>query len=90
MKQLTKEEAVALANHTKWEFINPELRAHLQLRQNRLCMPFSVFHESVEALMGRPVFTIEFADKELLLAEAGDVPDELKAHAKLMLGVEVD
>jgi len=32
-----------------------------QLFEDRLCMPFAVFHEAMEKALERPVFTHEFA-----------------------------
>ena len=34
-------------------------RAELQLSQRRLCMPFDMFHEAIEAALDRPVQTLE-------------------------------
>jgi hypothetical protein len=33
-------------------------------------MPFSDFHSAMEKLLGRPVFTHEFAGRDALIAEA--------------------
>ena len=35
-------------------------KAEFQLTQDKLCMPFQVFHEAIEATLGRPVYTHEF------------------------------
>lgn len=47
-----------------------------------LCVPFSVVHEKVEALVGRPVWTHEFARPENLYREAAtqEHPVDLEAH----------
>lgn len=60
MKQLTREEAVALHDSRAWEAWSLRDRATFQMAQNLLCMPFSVFHEAVEKTLGRPVYTHEF------------------------------
>lgn len=67
--QLTREEAVAFAEARGWENLEPSERGLLQLRQDRLCMDFSVFHEGITALLDRPVYTHEFADPDALWRE---------------------
>jgi len=61
MKQLTKKEAIALAKGGEWKDWTYRDKAKFQLYQRRLCMPFSVFHEAMEKVLERPVFTHEFA-----------------------------
>ena len=41
----------------------------LQLYQDKLCVPFSVFHEAIEKVLGRPVWTHEFAQIEKIRLE---------------------
>lgn len=60
MKQLTEAEAIAFHDARRWVTMSLRERAEFQLRQDRLCMPFGVFHEAVEKTLGRPVFTHEF------------------------------
>lgn len=60
VRQLTKEEAVAFCDHKLYEKMNYKEKAVFQMLQDRLCMPFDVFHEAVEKTLGRPVFTHEF------------------------------
>lgn len=73
--QLTQEQAIELFNSKTWESWSLEERAKFQLFQERLCMPFPVFHEAVENLLGRSVWTHEFADQEGLIKEyLGDKP----------------
>lgn len=73
---MTKEEAIALAEIKFWEKMTPREIATFQIHEEKLCMPFEVFHEAVEKTLGRPVFTHEFGmnpdglKKEL----AGDSP----------------
>jgi len=57
---MTKDEAIALAESGFWKTLSYRDRAKFQLFENRLCMPFSVFHEAVEKSLGRPVYTHEF------------------------------
>ncbi len=58
---MTQEEAVALYDSEFWESMTLRERAEFQLIEDRLCMPFEVFHEAIEKTIGRPVFTHEFA-----------------------------
>lgn len=58
---ITKEEAIALYDAHAWKEWTPRVRAEFQLIEDRLCMPFQVFHESIEEVLGRPVYTHEFA-----------------------------
>ena len=60
IEQLTKEEAIKFANEKTYEKMSFKEIAVFQITQNKLCMPFSVFHEAVEKTIGRPVFTHEF------------------------------
>lgn len=69
--QLNKEQALAFANRKAWEQMSLAKRAAFQLRQERLCMPFDVFHEAVEETMGRPVYTHEFSNPQRLIDEIG-------------------
>jgi hypothetical protein len=59
LMQLTQEQAVACSEQEHWKDWTPLIRALFQIHQDRLCMPFSVFHEAVEGALGRPVFTHE-------------------------------
>ena len=69
MNQLTKEQAIAFGKEGAWENLSLDERALLQLTQDKLCMPFDKFHEAVTHLLGRSVWTHEFADPKALLAE---------------------
>lgn len=60
MKPLTEEQAMKLYNTKFWEELTYEQRARFQLFEDRLCMPFDVFHEAIEKALGRPVWTHEF------------------------------
>lgn len=68
--ELTKEEAIALAESKFWESMTHRQIAEFQMNTDRLCMPFAVFHEAVEKTLGRPVWTHEFGlDRDGLAAE---------------------
>lgn len=58
---MSKEDALALHDSNAWRKWSLRQRAVFQLRCDRLCMPFSVFHEAIEKTLGRPVWTHEFA-----------------------------
>ena len=69
MKQLTEKQAIEFANSKVYEAWSPRQIAEFQIEQERLCVPFDLFHESVEKTLGRPVFTHEFAFSENLRKE---------------------
>ena len=56
---MTREQAIKLAESRWWEGMPPKDIATFQLHEERLCMPFDVFHEALEKAIGRPVFTHE-------------------------------
>ena len=60
--QLTKEQAIEFAESKAWEGMNLRQRAEFQILQNKLCMPFDVFHEAVEKTLQRPVYSHEFGN----------------------------
>ena len=77
MKQLTKEQAIAFAENKLYEGMTSRQIAEFQLNQEKLCMPFHVFHKAIEEALGRPVWTHEFAFPENLKQELmgeGDAP----------------
>ncbi len=69
MKQFTREQAVRLAKTKFWEELTHDQIARFQLFQRCLCMPFSVFHKSVEKVLKRPVWSHEFASTDALSKE---------------------
>jgi len=66
---MTKEAAIRLAESGWWREICPEGIVSFQLFEDRLCMDFGDFHQAVEKVLGRPVFTHEFAFAEKLQKE---------------------
>jgi hypothetical protein len=60
IRQLSKDEAITLAESKWWEKSNHQSIAAFQIMQDKLCCPFDVFHEAIEKTLGRPVFTHEF------------------------------
>ena len=69
MKQLTKEQAIAFGENKLYENMTYRQIAEFQMEQDKLCMPFGVFHEAMEKTLGRPVFLHEFAFREELRKE---------------------
>ena len=75
MEQFTKEQAIAFGENKLYEPLSYRERAELQLFQNKLCMPFDVFHEAITKALGRPVFTHEFAFRDELIKELNGEKD---------------
>jgi len=69
----TREDAVRFAESEWWESVPLVDAARFQLHEDKLVMPFDKFHEGVEALLGRPVFTHEFAFIDSLRGEAASM-----------------
>ncbi len=70
MKQLSKEKAIEFFKSKLWEDMTHEEIAKFQMCQDKLCVPFDVFHESIEEALQRPVYTNEFGiNREGLKAE---------------------
>ena len=68
-KQFSEEYAKELYESKVWETWNAEQIVRVQLFQNRLCVPFEIFHKATEEVLGRPVWTHEFAFVERLKRE---------------------
>lgn len=60
MKQLTKKQAIAFCENKLYEGMTSRQIAEFQMEQDRLCVPFDVFHKAIEETLGRPVYTHEF------------------------------
>ncbi len=69
MKQLTEQEAINYYVSKKWEKLSNKEIVDLQLYQELLCVPFSKFHEAMESVLERPIFTHEFAFIDNLKSE---------------------
>ena len=61
MEQLNEKEALNFFDNNMWKEMSFIERARFQIYQDRLCMPFGIFHEAVEKSLARPVFDIELA-----------------------------
>ncbi len=57
---MTKDQAIAKSRTEFWKDMNYRQIAEFQIMEDKLCMPFSIFHEAVEKTVGRSVFTHEF------------------------------
>ncbi len=72
---MTREEAIALGETKWWVGLDPARIVGFQLFEQKLCMDFGAYHEAVEKVLGRPVYTHEFAYPEQLQREfLGDKP----------------
>lgn len=69
MKQITKQQALAIYYSGVWKSWSDDEIVRFQLYQKRLAVEFRRFHEAVEAVLGRPVWTHEFADWKCLQAK---------------------
>jgi len=66
---ITKNQAVMIYDSGIWKKWSNEDIVRIQLFQRLLCVPFSRFHEAMEAVLGRPIWTHEFAFVDLLRDE---------------------
>jgi len=85
VKQLTQKEAIAFAQGGTWKSWSDELIASFQLSQDKLCVPFDRFHEAIEKVLKRPVYTHEFADPDKLRLEFNGVRKAPTIHEILAL-----
>lgn len=69
MEQITKEQAIAIYDSKEWEKWTYEEKVKFQLFQDRLAMPFDKFHEAMENVLGRSIWTHEFAGRDSLIKE---------------------
>ena len=68
-KQLTTEQAIAMADSGVWKEWTAEQVVRFQLFQEKLCMDFSHFQKCMQDVLGRPVWTHEFAFRDELVKE---------------------
>ena len=64
MKQLTKEQAIKIFNSEIWKDMSDKEIINLQLYQYKLCVPFDVFKDALGRILGRGVYTHEFAGRQ--------------------------
>jgi hypothetical protein len=60
-KQFTQEEAQAIFDSKLWEQWTFEEKVRVQLFQDRLVMPFNKFHEAINNVLDRAVYSHEFS-----------------------------
>jgi len=61
MRQFTKEQAIKIAESELWKDLSFDEIVKFQLYQELLCMPFDKFHQAIEKVLDRPIWTHEFA-----------------------------
>lgn len=66
---MTREEAIAMCESEWWLDVSEAHAVRFQLSTDRLCMPWAEFAPMVNRVLGRAVYTHEFADPSRLLLE---------------------
>lgn len=61
IEQITKEQAIAIYDSEIWKNWTDDEIVRFQLFQERLAIPFDRFQMAVESVLGRSVWTHEFA-----------------------------
>ena len=88
MKQLTKDQAITFYASEIWKDWTHRQIAEFQMLQDKLCIPFGVFHEALEKAIGRPVWTHELgkAGRDSIMAELfeGKEPPTMKEIIELI------
>lgn len=69
MKQFTREEAIRIYESRVWKDMTDEQIVKLQLFQKMISVPFQRYHEALENVLGRRIFTSEFDNSESLVKE---------------------
>jgi len=67
--QLTQREAQTYYFSGAWEKLSPLEIVKLQLYQERMCVPFKVFQQSINQVFGRKVHELAYVDVEVLQKE---------------------
>ena len=66
---MTKKEALELSETKWWEGKTPKEIVSVQLFEDRVIMPFGDFVLSVEKVLGRSIWDLEFANPQFLRKE---------------------
>jgi len=66
---MTLDEALAKVDTRWWETASDREIVDFQLNEERLCMPFGEFQRAMESVLGRGVWTHEFANPQALRDE---------------------
>lgn len=69
IKQLTKEEAIKFIESDVWKEWDAEQIVKFQLFQDRICLPFDLYHKSLQEVLKRPVYTHEIGCRDWLINE---------------------
>ena len=69
LPQITREQAIKLAESGVWKTWDDEKIVKFQLYQDRMAMDFDRFHQALEKCLGRSVCTHELADIESIRME---------------------
>lgn len=67
--QLSEEQAIKLHDSEEWREWTPEQLFHFQWNQQCLAVPFYEFHKAAEVVLGRSVWSHEFASPDHIQAE---------------------
>lgn len=89
MKQFTREQAIAIAESGEWKDWTDEEIVRLQLFQDRLCVPFQIYHAALGKVFDRPVYTHELTSsnhQNLVDEYLGKRPDPTLEEIIAMLG----
>jgi hypothetical protein len=70
---MTREEAMAMYKSRWYENKTAQEIVEFQLYEDRICMPFLLYQKAVEEVLGRPVYTHEFAKLDCLIAEYEEI-----------------
>lgn len=80
----------------EWKNWTDDEIVRFQLFQDRLAVPFTEFHRAITAVLGRPVYTHEFAFREQLIKEYlgekepptfEDIINLIPAEKRIIIGV---
>jgi hypothetical protein len=91
-----KEKAIQLAKTEWWKTVTPLEAFLFQMQTKELCMDFGDFQGAAEQILGRPVWTHEFANLSALMAELKgeiarpsmeDIINKLPAEKRILLVV---
>ena len=66
---MTEEQAIAFYESGAWQRMDDYQISVFQLSEERMCIPFRIFHKAVGVTLGRPVLVHELAHSADLLAE---------------------
>lgn len=73
-----------------WDKMSDRELVIFQLSNDLLCCPWGIFHEKVEKVLGRPVWTHEFANMQGLLLEVFEGTTEDKNPIATLVQVMKD